>query len=169
MHLVALDSQKISGFSELTLNINGIRWIWMSDAFHIHGRKLLSYGRTFHIHGKALKKSCRRMHFFCIFRAVQIMNGYNLSGKMKRAPNSDSKTHVKKQNPTSRTEIRRKSLKYLFQRHPVSAISVTFRNSVSVLVEFAKRDFLQQRSEAKSAESSEERIRRLSGLGRYDG
>ena len=57
MHLVALDSQKISGFSELTLNINGIRWIWMSDAFHIHGRKLLSYGRTFHIHGKALKTS----------------------------------------------------------------------------------------------------------------
>ena len=48
------------------------------------------------------------------------MNGYNLSGKMKRAPNSDSKTHVKKQNPTSRTEIRRKSLKYLFLETPCS-------------------------------------------------
>ena len=62
--LGCFNSQKISGFSELTLNINGIRWIWMSDAFHIHGRILLSCGRTFHIHGKALKKSCRRMRFF---------------------------------------------------------------------------------------------------------
>ena len=59
-----LDSQKISGFSELTLNINGIRWIWMSDAFHIHGRKLLSYGRTFHIHGKALKNHVGACVFF---------------------------------------------------------------------------------------------------------
>ena len=37
---------------------------------------------------------------------------------MKRAQNSDSKTHVKKQNPTSRTEIRWKSLKYLFLETP---------------------------------------------------
>ena len=37
---------------------------------------------------------------------------------MKRAQNSDSKTHVKQQNPTSRTEIRRKSLKYLFLETP---------------------------------------------------
>ena len=33
---------------------------------------------------------------------------------MKRTQNSDSKPHVKKQNLTSRTEVRRKSLKYLF-------------------------------------------------------
>ena len=31
---------------------------------------------------------------------------------MKRARNSDSETHVKKQNPTSRTEIRQKFLCY---------------------------------------------------------
>ena len=55
---------------------------------------------------------------FCIFRAVKILNRYNLSGWMKRAQNSDSKTHVKKQNPTSRTEISRKSLKYLFLETP---------------------------------------------------
>ena len=55
---------------------------------------------------------------FCIFRAVKILNGYNLSGQMKRLRNSDSITHVKKQNPTSRTEIRQKSLKYLFLETP---------------------------------------------------
>ena len=37
---------------------------------------------------------------------------------MKRAQNSDSITHVKKQNPSSRTEIRQKSLKYLFLETP---------------------------------------------------
>ena len=37
---------------------------------------------------------------------------------MKQAQNSDSKTHVKKQNPTSSTEISRKSLKYLFLETP---------------------------------------------------
>ena len=37
---------------------------------------------------------------------------------MKRSRNSDSKTHVKKQNPTSRTEISRQSLKYLFLETP---------------------------------------------------
>ena len=40
---------------------------------------------------------------------------------MKRAQNSDSKTHVKKQNPTSRTEISRQSLKYLFLETPCSS------------------------------------------------
>ena len=55
---------------------------------------------------------------FCIFRAVKILNGYNLSGQMKRLSNSDSKTHVKKQNPTSGTEIRQKPLKYLFLETP---------------------------------------------------
>ena len=33
---------------------------------------------------------------FSGFRSVKILNGYNLSGQMKRAQNSDSKTHVKK-------------------------------------------------------------------------
>ena len=56
------------------------------------------------------------------------MNGYNLSGKMKRAPNSDSKTHVKKQNPTSRTEIRRKSLKYLFLETPCISFTLHVYN-----------------------------------------
>ena len=37
---------------------------------------------------------------------------------MKRAQNSDSKTHVKKSNPTSRTEIKRNSLYYLFLETP---------------------------------------------------
>ena len=37
---------------------------------------------------------------------------------MKPPQNSDSITHVKKQNPTSKTEIRRKSLKYLFLETP---------------------------------------------------
>ena len=55
---------------------------------------------------------------FCIVRAIQIQNGYNLSGWMKRAQNSDSKTHVKKQNLNSRTEIRQKSLKYLYLETP---------------------------------------------------
>ena len=37
---------------------------------------------------------------------------------MKEAQNSDSKTHVKKLNLTSRTEIGHKSLKYLFLETP---------------------------------------------------
>ena len=56
--------------------------------------------------------------FLAFFRAVKILNRYNLSGQMKGARNSDSKTHVKKQNPTSGTEIRQKSLKYLFLETP---------------------------------------------------
>ena len=43
---------------------------------------------------------------------------YNLSGWMKWAQNSDSKTHVKRQNLTSGTEIRRQLLKYLFLETP---------------------------------------------------
>ena len=38
---------------------------------------------------------------------------------MKRAQNSESETHVKKSNPTSRTEIRLKLLCYIFLVHPV--------------------------------------------------
>ena len=56
-------------------------------------------------HSKNHVRAC----VFSVFRAVKILNGYNLSGLMKRAQNSDSKTHVKKYNPTSRTEIRQKS------------------------------------------------------------
>ena len=33
---------------------------------------------------------------FSVFRAIKILSGYNLSGWMKRAQNSDSKPHVKK-------------------------------------------------------------------------
>ena len=58
------------------------------------------------------------MIFFSIFRAVNIMKSYCLSGLMKRAGNSDSETHVKRLNPTSRTEIKRKPRKYLFLETP---------------------------------------------------
>ena len=33
---------------------------------------------------------------FCDFRVLQNLKGYNLSGYMKRAQNSDPKTHVEK-------------------------------------------------------------------------
>ena len=33
---------------------------------------------------------------FSVFRAVKVMDRYNLSGLMEQAQNSDSKTHVKK-------------------------------------------------------------------------
>ena len=51
-------------------------------------------------HSKTQVHACA----FCVFRTIWILNGYNLSGQMKRALNSDSKTHVKKQNLTSGTE-----------------------------------------------------------------
>ena len=70
---------------------------------------------------------------FCIFRAVKILNRYNLSGWMKQAQNSDSKTHVNKQNLTSRTEIRRQSLKYLFLETPCMYISFASASDKSML------------------------------------
>ena len=121
MHLVALDSQNISGFSELTFNENGRPWIWMCNAFHIHGGTLHICGRAFHgihIHGNAFQKFHVSACVFCNFRTVQNMNRYNLSAQMKRARSSDSITHLKKQNPTSRTEIRQTSLKFLFLETP---------------------------------------------------
>ena len=45
---------------------------------------------------------------------------------MKRAQNSDSKTHVKKLNPTSRTEIRRKTLYYLFLETPCISFAIVY-------------------------------------------
>ena len=53
---------------------------------------------------------------------------------MKCARNSDSKTHLKKLNPSSRTEIRRKSLKYLFQRHPVLWYTIQLGNLTTSIV-----------------------------------
>ena len=79
LHLVALDSQNVTVFSELTFNQNERRWIMMCYAFHIHERELHIYGRAFHINGQAFQKSCQHVRF-CVFRAVYIMNGYNLSG-----------------------------------------------------------------------------------------
>ena len=38
---------------------------------------------------------------------------------MKRAQNSDSETHVENLNQTSRTDLSRKSLSYIFLGHPV--------------------------------------------------
>ena len=64
MHLVALNSQTITGFSELTFYEYGRRWIWVFNAFHIHGKELHIYGRAFHIHGKAFQKTCHRMRLF---------------------------------------------------------------------------------------------------------
>ena len=64
---------------------------------------------------------------------------------MKRAQNSDSKTHVKKRNPTSRTEIRRKSLKYLFLETPCIVIEImiigdeNLYESVTELVKYLGR------------------------------
>ena len=46
------------------------------------------------MYGRSLQKSCPRM-CFQRFWAVKILNGYDLSGYMKRAQNSDSKTQVK--------------------------------------------------------------------------
>ena len=93
----------------------------MCNAFHIHGGTLHICGRAFHgihIHGNAFQKFHVSACVFCNFRTVQNMNRYNLSAQMKRARSSDSITHLKKQNPTSRTEIRQTSLKYLFLETP---------------------------------------------------
>ena len=43
---------------------------------------------------------------FCVFGAVYILDGYDLSGQMGWAQNSDSNTHMKEINLTFRTEIR---------------------------------------------------------------
>ena len=110
MHLITLNSQNITGLQSKHL-------IKMADGmdvecFHINRREFCIYGRLFHIHGRPLKNPVQTC-VFSVFRAVQILDGYNLIDQMKRARNSDSETHVKKLNPNSRTEIRRKSLKYL--------------------------------------------------------
>ena len=54
----------------------------------------------------------------CVLWAIYILNGCVLGGLMKQAQNSDSKTHMKKLNLAYRTEIRHKSLKYLFLETP---------------------------------------------------
>ena len=41
-------------------------------------------------------KSHVRACVFGVLKSVKILNGYNLSGQMKRAQNSDSETQVKK-------------------------------------------------------------------------
>ena len=120
VHLVALNSHNITGSPPPLIGL-----MRMEDAgydgrvfaFQISGRELHIYGRAFHIHGIAFQKSCQRM-FFSIFSAFYIMNGYNLSGQLKQAQDFDSKTHLKKQKPTFRTEISQKQLKYLFLETP---------------------------------------------------
>ena len=59
-----------------------------------------------------------------IFDANDVLNGYVLVGQMKPAQNSDSRTQIKKLNPTSRTKIRRKLLKYLFFRDTLYVFAV---------------------------------------------
>ena len=49
------------------------------NKFHIHGREFCKYGRALHMYGRSFQKSCPRMRFQR-FRAVKILNGYNLSG-----------------------------------------------------------------------------------------
>ena len=116
MIALCLDSQNIIGFSELTSNENSRRWIWMCNAFHINGRQLHIYHlwKSIPHSWKSIPKIMSAHAFFWVFRTLQTLNGYDISGQMKWARNSGSKTHVKTQNPTSRTEIRRNSLKYLF-------------------------------------------------------
>ena len=48
-------------------------------AFHIYGREFRIYGRLFHIHGRPLKNPVH-LCVFCVFRAVYILDGYNLIG-----------------------------------------------------------------------------------------
>ena len=73
MHLVALDSQNISGFSELTFNENGRPWIWMCNAFHIHGGTLHICGRAFHgIHMDMHSKTMSVHAFFAILGQFRI-------------------------------------------------------------------------------------------------
>ena len=139
LHLVtlSLNSQIIIGFSELTSNENSRRWIWMCDAFHINGRQLHIYHlwKSIPHSWKSIPKIMSAHAFFCVFRTLQTMNGYDFSGQMKRALNYDSKTHVKTQNPTSRTEIGQNSLKYLFLETPCRSceISVDLVRSQQIL------------------------------------
>ena len=56
---------------------------------------------------------------FSNFRALLILNGYLYCAQMERAQNSDSETHVENLNQTSRTDLSRKSLSYIFLGHPV--------------------------------------------------
>ena len=72
--------------SEFTFYENGRRWIRILNKFYIHvrefckyGREFYKYGRALHTYGRSFQKSCPRMRFFA-FRAVKILNGYNLSG-----------------------------------------------------------------------------------------
>ena len=51
---------------------------------------------------------------FSNFRALLILNGYLYCAQMERAQNSDSETHVENLNQTSRTDLSRKSLSYIF-------------------------------------------------------
>merc|ERR1711951_116646 len=86
----------------------------------------LSYGSTWqhcHVHG-------------CVFSnldALLILNGNIYCAQMKQAQNSDSETHVENLNQTSRTDLSRKSLSYIFLGHPVVDMETHFLTD-SVLV-----------------------------------
>ena len=125
MHLVPSDSQNFSGLSESTFSENDRCLLSMLNGFHTtfmeENYTCMEEHSTFM--KKAFPKSYQGKHF-CVFRTVQIINGHNWSGQLKRVRNSDSKTHVNKQNPTSITEIRRKSLKYLFLETPCTCVSL---------------------------------------------
>ena len=46
----------------------------------------------------------------CVFRAAEILDGYCLSVQVNHGKNFDSITHVKRQNPTNKTERRQNCL-----------------------------------------------------------
>ena len=50
----------------------------------------------------------------CVFSVFRACDGYLYCAQMERAQNSDSETHVEKLNRTSRTDLSRKSLSYIF-------------------------------------------------------
>ena len=58
-------------------------------------------------------------HAFLRFKAIKIQNGHCLNVQMKRARNYDSKTYVKKLNPTSKTNRIQIAMILFFLVHPV--------------------------------------------------
>ena len=80
----------------------------------VERRSWVKIGRKSYIH------AC----VFRVFKAVKIQDGHCLNVPMKLAQNSDYKTHAKKLNPTSRTEIGYKSLWCIFFGAPCIYIYV---------------------------------------------
>ena len=87
--------------------------------FHEYGMHYTSTSKVCHFHWTLTLKNQK------CFGNLKQPSAWNCgifaaqaSCQMKRPQNSDSITHVKRQNSTFRTETRRKSLKYLFLETP---------------------------------------------------